>query len=574
MTWLGPALDPDQQDLAGMLDALATDRGHLRDEDSDAARDLVATLAELGIWTLGVPEAAGGGGADHVMTTVALERLGRHWPSVGWAAVQAHAAAGLLAGIPDLADELASVHAGTGAIAVVDARAEHVRLDWVEDRLGGDVARVDVASQEPALLILTGARSALFVRAEHLSSRPVRTTGLDGGLSRELDVDVPRDHLVVLHHVDADAARRTLLLGVGALAVGVAAAAADGAHEYARHRQQFGGALVEIPTVRASLRSQRARVSAALAAVMAGADGLHQAHALAELACESAIEVTASALQSHGGYGYLDEYDAGTRLRDAVSPARRRSPAPRRSGSGSAAGGRRAGRPPTFPGERMTATTTSTPVGLADAIAGQSTPVDDATVEQWRRDGWWENRTIRSLLTETAARHPDRLSLVGRRSDGTRPTRTYAELDASAHRAANALASLGVGHGDAVVVMLPNWIEYAEIVLGINEIGATYAGVPVADGPLQAAPILRRSRAKVLVVPRRWRSNENLELARQLRRDIPTLEHVVVVVDDDGGGLGESEHQWSRLQFRSRARRPRAAPRPALLPRFHLGHHR
>jgi alkylation response protein AidB-like acyl-CoA dehydrogenase len=319
VTWLGPALDSDQRDLAGMLDALATDRGRLRDEDVDAARDLVATLAELGIWTIGVPEAAGGGGADHVMTTVALERLGRHWPAVGWAAVQAHAAAGLLAGIPDLADELASVHSGSGAVAVVDARVEHVRLDWVEDRLRGDVARVDIASPAPALLVLTGDRSALFVRAEDLTSRPVRTTGLDGGLSCALDVDVPRDQVVVLHDVGADAALRTLLLGAAALAVGVAGAAAEGAHEYARHRHQFGGALTAIPTVRAILRSQRARVSAALAAVLAGADGPHEAHALAELACESAIEVTASALQSHGGYGYLDEYDAGTHLRDAVS---------------------------------------------------------------------------------------------------------------------------------------------------------------------------------------------------------------------------------------------------------------
>jgi cyclohexanecarboxylate-CoA ligase len=207
----------------------------------------------------------------------------------------------------------------------------------------------------------------------------------------------------------------------------------------------------------------------------------------------------------------------------------------------------------------MTASTTPTQLRLADAIAGQCTPVDDATVKQWRRDGWWENRTIRSILTETASRHPNRLALVGRRSDGTRPTRTYAELDASAHRAANALASLGVAHGDAVVVMLPNWIEYAEIVLGINEIGAMYAGIPVAYGPLQAAPILRRSRAKVLVVPRRWRSNENLELARQLRRDIPTLQHVVVL-DDEGSGLGECEHQWSQLLWAPEHSVP--APRP------------
>jgi alkylation response protein AidB-like acyl-CoA dehydrogenase len=319
VTWLGPALDPDQQDLTGMLDALAADRGRIFGEDVDAATRLVATLAELGVWTLGVSEVAGGGGAAHVMTTVAIERLGRHWPSVGWASVQAHAAAGLLAGTPELADDLASLHSGTVPVAVVDARAEHVDLAWVEGRLRGDVARVDVASHAPALLVLTGARSALFVRADHLTARPVRTTGLDGGLSCQLDVDVPRDRVVVLRDVDADAARRTLLLGAGALAVGIASAAADGAHDYAGQRHQFGGPLTAIPTVRATLRAQQARVGAALAAILTGADGPHEAHALAELACESAVEVTASALQSHGGYGYLDEYDAGTHLRDAVS---------------------------------------------------------------------------------------------------------------------------------------------------------------------------------------------------------------------------------------------------------------
>ncbi|MDF1704911.1 MAG: AMP-binding protein [Aeromicrobium sp.] len=186
-----------------------------------------------------------------------------------------------------------------------------------------------------------------------------------------------------------------------------------------------------------------------------------------------------------------------------------------------------------------------TPSALSSAI-GQHTPVDDATVQRWRDLGWWEQRTIRSILSEAAQREPDRLALVGRRSNGQRPTRTYAELDVTAHTAANALASLGVGHGDAVVVMLPNWIEYAEIVFGVMEIGAMYAGVPVAYGPLQAAPILRRSKAKVLVVPRRWRSNENLELARELRREIPTLESIVVV-DDEAEGLGDGEHRWSDL---------------------------
>jgi len=181
---------------------------------------------------------------------------------------------------------------------------------------------------------------------------------------------------------------------------------------------------------------------------------------------------------------------------------------------------------------------------LADVLDGQVTPIDDETAARWREEGWWENRSIRSLLTEAAETHPYRLALVGHRSQGDRATRTYREFDRNAHHAASVFASLGVGVGDAVVLMLPNWVEYPEMVFGINEIGAIYAGIPVAYGEKQATAILRRSKAKVLVIPRRWRSNDNLALSRTLRAQIPTLEHVIVV-DTDDTDLLDGESLWS-----------------------------
>lgn len=186
---------------------------------------------------------------------------------------------------------------------------------------------------------------------------------------------------------------------------------------------------------------------------------------------------------------------------------------------------------------------TASRLHVSEPLGGQHTPVDDATAAQWRADGWWEGRTLRSLLTDAAAAHPDRLGLVGYRSDGSKVTRTYREFDRNAHHAANVFASLGVRTGDAVVIMLPNWVEYPEMMFGINEIGAIYSGIPVGYGAMQAAAILRRSKAKVLVIPRRWRSNEHLELSRQLRAEIPTLRHVVVL-DEDDTGLLSGESLW------------------------------
>ncbi|MFF6980181.1 AMP-binding protein [Streptomyces sp. NPDC008343] len=181
---------------------------------------------------------------------------------------------------------------------------------------------------------------------------------------------------------------------------------------------------------------------------------------------------------------------------------------------------------------------------LAELLRGQHTPVTGHDADEFRAAGWWQGRTVRSVLSEAAGSHPDRTALVGHRT-GRAPERlTYREFDRAANQAASALAAIGVSAGDTVAVMLPNWLEYCSLVFGINEIGAIYTGVPVSYGELQAAAIVRRSKAKVLVVPRSWRGSDHFALARRLRQEIATLEHIVVI-DQDATDLGAGEHTWT-----------------------------
>jgi cyclohexanecarboxylate-CoA ligase len=190
-------------------------------------------------------------------------------------------------------------------------------------------------------------------------------------------------------------------------------------------------------------------------------------------------------------------------------------------------------------------------LSLAELIGRRQTPVTEAEAARFRATGYWGGRTIRSVLADIAAAHPDRDALIGYRSDGTTERFSYREFDQAASRAAAALAHLGVRPGDAVAVMLPNWIEYGALIFGINELGAIYTGIPVSYGERQAAAILSISKAKVLVIPRRWRSGEHLALARRLRAALPSLEHVVVIGEDSdepGGSLGAGECRWSSLR--------------------------
>uniref|UniRef100_UPI0010415488 acyl-CoA dehydrogenase family protein n=1 Tax=Actinomadura roseirufa TaxID=2094049 RepID=UPI0010415488 len=191
MSWLGPVLDDDQRDLASMLDALAAGRGTVLDGgDPDPAivAGLTAELADLGVWTLGTSEASGGGGADRITTAVALERLGRSWPALGWAAVQAHAAVDLLSGDGRASDLVASLHEARAAVAVVDAGTARVRLSWRDGVLAGSVDRIDAAAESPYLLVLDGDDRALLVPPQAMTATPLRRTGLGGAFTRSVDL--------------------------------------------------------------------------------------------------------------------------------------------------------------------------------------------------------------------------------------------------------------------------------------------------------------------------------------------------------------------------------------------------
>jgi cyclohexanecarboxylate-CoA ligase len=177
-------------------------------------------------------------------------------------------------------------------------------------------------------------------------------------------------------------------------------------------------------------------------------------------------------------------------------------------------------------------------------ISAQQTRLDRETVEEYRGNGWWAGATLGGLLTDAAQRFGDRVAVRQYSvSDGLRAEVSYAELKQRSDVVASALTSLGVGQGDVVAVMLPNWAEYAELIFGILDAGGIYTGVPIAYGPHEVAAILRRSKAKVLVVPERWRKNDTLRMARTLRAELPSL-RTVVVLGGHEGTLEGGELDW------------------------------
>jgi len=319
--WTGPPADADQQAVLHLVDDLTTNRfARVGDDEPDVIDEARLVLAEHGLWTLGASESGGGGGADLPTTLLALARLGGTWPALAWASVQAHAAALVLEGLHAWVEQLAAIHAGA-PVAVVQVQPEDLDVNLEEGRVAGAVARIDPAGRRPHLVLLTGPRTAVVLTPDEVEfGAPVRRTGLDGALTVGVRLAARFTDEAVVQGSQVVAARTMMSVGGAAVAAGIAGAAADAALAYSAGRVQFGAPLTALVAVRASLLAQvgAARAASGASLTTSLAQPMEAAAALSA-ACDLAIDVAASSLQSHGGYGYMSEYVIEGLLRDAVS---------------------------------------------------------------------------------------------------------------------------------------------------------------------------------------------------------------------------------------------------------------
>ncbi len=113
-------------------------------------------------------------------------------------------------------------------------------------------------------------------------------------------------------------------IGIAAQAVGVADAAFDAAREYAHEREQFDRPIAEIQAIRHKFAEMSTEIEAARLLVReacrlaeAGEDARVAASRAKYAASEAATSVTNEAVQIHGGYGYVTEFDVERFYRDA-----------------------------------------------------------------------------------------------------------------------------------------------------------------------------------------------------------------------------------------------------------------
>lgn len=113
-------------------------------------------------------------------------------------------------------------------------------------------------------------------------------------------------------------------IGIAAQAVGIAQAALERAIEYAKTRKQFDQPIANFQAIRWKLAEMATKVEAARLLVLTaahakdqGADYAAEASRAKLFASRAAVEVSDEAIQIHGGYGYVGEYEVERHYRDA-----------------------------------------------------------------------------------------------------------------------------------------------------------------------------------------------------------------------------------------------------------------
>ncbi|HIV17577.1 MAG TPA: acyl-CoA dehydrogenase [Candidatus Alectryocaccobium stercorigallinarum] len=154
--------------------------------------------------------------------------------------------------------------------------------------------------------------------------------GIRGSATYELiftDCRIPKDNILGPKGKGFNIAMHTLdggRIGIAAQALGLAEGALEATVKYVKERKQFGRTISAFQNTQFQLADMATKAKAAQMMVYRAAKAKDTQErysveaAMAKLyAAEAAMEITTKAVQLHGGYGYIREYDVERMMRDA-----------------------------------------------------------------------------------------------------------------------------------------------------------------------------------------------------------------------------------------------------------------
>jgi short-chain 2-methylacyl-CoA dehydrogenase len=319
--------------------------------------EIVAKLGELGLMGIPFPEEYGGGGADTLSYTLAIEELARVDSSVG-ITVASHTSLGtmpihlwgtdeqkaewlpeLCAGRKLAAFGLTEPEAGSDA----GATRTTAKLADGEWSINGSKQFISNSGTEISGCVTITAVTGESNGAREISNlivpngtpgyepgEPYRKMGWNASDTRPLsfeDCRVPESNLLgrrgdgfknFLHILDGGR------IGVSAMGVGLAQGALDEALAYAKERRAFGQPISKFQAIQMKIADISAELEAARLLTYKAALQKDRGEPFTLTAAQAklktgrlAVRAAEEAVQIHGGYGYIEEYPVCRFYRDA-----------------------------------------------------------------------------------------------------------------------------------------------------------------------------------------------------------------------------------------------------------------
>lgn len=155
-----------------------------------------------------------------------------------------------------------------------------------------------------------------------------------------------------------------------------------------------------------------------------------------------------------------------------------------------------------------------------------------AEADNYRRQGWWGNRTFADILEQRAVEHPERTAFVDGKS-----SITYQELWTQVRRFAEFLRRQGIGHGDVVTLQMPNRVEFAVVFFSLELVGAVANKISSDLRAVELDYILRFSQSAAYVCAAEFKGFNYVDLIQSVRPNLPNLKVVICVDDVEAAGV-------------------------------------
>lgn len=326
-----------------------------RDRTKEFPVEIFKQLSEMGIMGLPFSEEYGGAGADTVSFAIVTEELSRACASTG-ITYSAHISLG---GAPlNLFGTEEQKHKYLTPICTGESFGA---FGLTEPNAGSDAGGTQTTAKEDGDDYVINGSKVFITNASHAKHLAITAiTGNEGGKKEISAIIVPTDAegFTVIDNYEKmglNASNTTELvlenvrvpkanllgkkghgfqqflvtldggrIGIGAMAVGVAQAAFDRALSYSKERKQFGKTLSQFQVTQFKLADMAMKIELARSMVYKASWLKDQGRpfskeaAMCKLyASEIAMEVADQAVQIHGGYGYMKEYEVERYMRDA-----------------------------------------------------------------------------------------------------------------------------------------------------------------------------------------------------------------------------------------------------------------